>query len=284
MLYPFSGPTIQVYPHKKYGIYRLKEDKPVLIKDITSTEAEQLINSQMYVNRFQIMRDHLVQTEMSFIELIESAKIDYKYISQKEFEFSSYQRDRGDLINVNRLCKNYVFSFFSSVELREKQISKDLGKEGTVFFNEWKKMQKHYYNTHFEFRFIYQLRNFCHINNPVNALYGFNSKITALCNKTDLLHLKQYQKPIFKVDWLRLPENFNIFPIVQKSIQYLSNLSDDHMRLNKDLFLSNANYILTQYGQISKHKIGVAEKFSPDFKYVQEIQLTLAEQVKKYYL
>jgi len=263
----------------------MKEDKPVIIRNLTMPEARSLLQAQVHINRFKMLLDQYSQVEMNFSDFSESNKVDFRYGLTSDLTYGVHNEDQADLSNVNRLCKNYVFSYFNAVELMEKQIFRDFDVGINEALVHWDKLKRLFYNSYFEHRFIYQLRNFCHINNPINSIYEMNGKVSALCTKSDLRRLKQFdQQEVFKADWLRLGENFDFMPIAEKSISCLLDLVGEHLLINKVLFLPSANFLLNELSQFSRFKrVGIADRLSTDSKFVLEMPLDAARKLKEYY-
>jgi len=74
-------------------------------------------------------------------------------------------------IEINRILLNYLSSFRMLIDHSERLIKKRFGKDSKDFLK-FKKTLKNIYDNHFEYRFIYKLRNFCqHCGIPVTDLF-----------------------------------------------------------------------------------------------------------------
>jgi hypothetical protein len=282
-MYIVPDPLIKFNPQKKYGLYKLKDSAPVLIKEIAPAKIEQFITNSQYVNLFQVFKDRFSRAEMNLIELSKSALEGFRLNLGQSQLTGHLDEDRFDLLNANRLCSNYVYSWFNCIELMEVQIKRDYADDNPEKLQKWTTTKNYFYKTFFEYRFSYTIRNFLHTNNLLSGLYYQNGKITALVSKAKLVSFKDFQKTEFATDWPSMKPTFPVIPIFEKSISVLREISQIHLELNRELFMEHANSIKQNFGSYPKFKVGVTERPLSGQIALQEVPTKLVDSLISHY-
>jgi hypothetical protein len=90
-------------------------------------------------------------------------------LTNSRIEQFDAKQQTATVINLNRLCLNFLGSFRACIDLSEKEIKTKYG-ANSAQFQEFKKILANEYDNHFEYRFLYHLRNFTHRHLPLNHI------------------------------------------------------------------------------------------------------------------
>jgi hypothetical protein len=161
-------------------------------------------------------------------------------------------------IEINRILLNYLSSFRMLIDHSERLIKKRFGKDSTEFLT-LKETLKNAYDNHFEYRFIYKLRNFCqHCGIPVTDFIIDNTKKSAeMCfNKQYLLNEYDSWGVEIKNDFLKLEPKFSVNEILLKNIEIMNNISKMIHSLYKGIFIDSLRrlHLITQKHR-GKHEL-----------------------------
>lgn len=144
-------------------------------------------------------------------------------------------------IEVNRIIINYLSSYRMLIDHYDRVINKRFGKLSKEYMR-YKELLSDSYDRHFEYRFIYKLRNFCqHCGLPVTELILEGNKIyrtIELCfNKSYLLDDYDSWSPKLKNDFEGLEEKFPVNEIIEMNFQIMESISEQVRFLYKERYI-----------------------------------------------
>lgn len=148
--------------------------------------------------------------------------------------------------NLSRIILELMFTFKAFLDHWETLLKRRYGKDSsnvTIF----KALTNNEYDSHFSYRFIYELQNYLrHVSMPnLNFSSSLTDKNTIgyhlFFNKNELLENYSNWKSIIKKDFTLLPDNFDFIPLIDDLYESLKriNVSVINFENIEDLYLSS---------------------------------------------
>ena len=212
----------------------LKEDREISVEEFTKIgqSSELLSYFNMNINYYDMM-------EKNFEEVI-------KIINQFEQNRESfvYEKESVPYIKeLNRLLINALGSFFCFINHYEYILKTRFEKD--TLSEPFKKICSNYFDNHFEYRFLYKLRNYAiHCNIPVSLIQSTqnNPKRSFYINVNALLSELKKKKKV-KEDLESLKSNLEVKSFIINVQNMLYTLNKEMMSLDTQGIITSLNYL-----------------------------------------
>lgn len=115
-----------------------------------------------------------------------------------QFKIKSPFMNREMIIQINKLTVNFAISFRIYIDHYEIKI-KELAGENSKEYKKFKAISKKYFDTYFEYRFLYNLRNYIvHYKMPITKIIGDakTQKRIFLIEKNNMMKWYKWQKDV----------------------------------------------------------------------------------------
>lgn len=281
-MYPNVASPIKYSHGQIYGLFQITDTNPILIRNLTDIESKSIIEGKFYISQFQACNGRILEVEMNLNEFLNAAHQDYEPLITP-IERLDNGKNRKLILDLNRLCKNYIWSWRACIDLMDKLV-KNTYSEKSDQYKSFKEKTGTLFDDYFEYRFIYKLRNVgSHIDDIIKLLKVETNKRIPLFSRESLINSKEFSNKHFKEDFEKLDYNFKAGPILEQSFVQLLNLFLECMHINKELFLAHSKNILTimqPYGDIY---LSFAEYQTNEYFSLQEVPIRIAHNVIKHY-
>lgn len=223
------------------GWYELRNGKIFLKEDreISVDEFTKIGQSGELLSYFNMNTNYYGMMEKNFEEVI-------KIINQFEQNRESfiYEKESVPYIKeLNRLLINALGSFFCFINHYEYILKTKF--EKNTFSESFKKICSNYFDNHFEYRFLYKLRNYAiHCNIPVSLIQSTqnNPKRSFYINVNELLAEFDWGKKV-KEDLESLKSNIEVKSFIINVQNMLYALNKEVMSLDIQGVITSLNYL-----------------------------------------
>lgn len=186
----------------------------------------------------------------------------FEQLHQEYTEYMSVVESKdSDYIKIIRAINNYLSSYKGFIDKSMASLKRNGPKEMTEYFD---KLITEMYDNTFEYRFIYNLRNYSqHVGNPIsriNSILGKKKKI--LINKQNFINSHSGMQNSFKKELHNLMKDEldinNAIMVVQIQLQKVQEKLLNKIIQSKECILKSANYIKVFYEKHSKYRGSLA--------------------------
>lgn len=193
------------------------------------------------------------------LKLIQSVQLNIQEFLQsvvnyaKDFlESKDMNEEKFDLISLNfsRQLLNILSMFRSFLDHTEFSLSREFGKNSDQFLK-WKSVQSAQYDSFFEYRFFYKLRNYCqHIGvPPIHISFTANIEQEGIAFRLDLqrdrlLEERSVWNKQLLNDLESLPENIPVIDLLNNWSECFRTISNELLNIKKEAAKSAAERIL----------------------------------------
>lgn len=273
---------IEYDPEKSYGTYKSNYvGKPVLVSLIHPDQVKQLIDDMPHIYEFRNTFNRLAQAESNLFEFERRQVEGFKRPDEVGPNLNLLDQDDFELVEANRLCSNFCYSYFNIIELMEAKNHALHGEKSDIFM-QFKVFDNTFFHSFFEYRFIKQLRNSLHVHDAIAGIWEENGVKTALLQKNKLRQFPKFQKKWFDNDWKELDNSFPILPVLKKAMVHLKELINHNLKLNDQLFIDAATTTLKNFGEFDKRELSIAERKKDGLITFQTIPQKLSRQIVDY--
>lgn len=223
------------------------------------------------------LTDMISESEYRIIEknndLLSKIMINVKYIDALKEEYKEYlsviKDKKSTSIKIIRAINNYCSSYRAFLDKWGKYFKRENSKELDEYF---KTTVKGVYDSCFEYRFIYNLRNYSqHVGDPVSRITRFvdiDTEVTIKVKTFVSSHSKMqagFRKELQKIEIDEIDINVSI-KIVQKQLEIIHEKLINKIIESTQRLLYSANYIKEFYSKYSKYdgKISIISQKSAD--------------------
>jgi len=249
------------------------------LKQLSQTEYEDGINASQWLHLYHYHKRREREVRLNLADFFnrydyyQSAAINGNYNEKHEFFVEAY-------VDLNRVLTNFLSSFRLFVDNLEIFFKKEYG-EHSKKFKSFKQILIYEFNSKFEYRLFYALRNYSqHKYFPINSV-GLDNEVDTYTRQTKNYFTVSFDKDRFMSD---APENFRhvaldfklynrLFPVlpqmnkISKSIDIVGNAINE---IEKERIIEMSNRMLKHYRfREGEGDIGLA-KLKPVSKGVNE--------------
>ncbi|RUP27716.1 MAG: hypothetical protein EKK45_13660 [Curvibacter sp.] len=169
--------------------------------------------------------------------------LETKHINEGEFD--------EVMLNFSRKFLNILSMFRSFLDHSDNSLSSLSGKNSEAF-KRWKELQSHYYDSSFEYRFIYKLRNFAqHVGMPpINISYGASAEEEGVSFRVDLtrdeLLVDNFSWGVKLIDDIKCcSEKIPVLDVLNKWGDCFRGIAVELLIIKRDLAINAAKSILS---------------------------------------
>ena len=239
------------------GKQLLKVEKDILLEDyIVIKEANQVIG------KFNVFCDYYYMLEQSLNDVLQYIL----KVSDRNYKLDSPIKKHFTIMELNRLFTNFTNMFNNYLSYYEVDI-KDVFGENSKEFKEIKKIENNFFDDNFEYRLIYNLRNYSdHYKIPITSLKdnANNSKRHFYITKDSLLNWKKINKHL-KPDIESLANDIDVLELLNKMKKIIYELHKKFAMINNHDVLASYTY-LKKYFKINETPYIIEIKNEKEFK------------------
>ena len=237
-------------------------NKPTINDEIEISETDYLHCSNI-LERFQKLssEENLFRVvELNYGDL--ETKLD-SYLT-KNFQLNFYEFDYS-FVDLNRLILNLLSSIRTYLDHTETRLKREYGDTS----EEWllfKQKTSHAYDNHFDYRFLYKLRNYSqHCGLPAGSaeITSFQDenliwrdKMNVFFTRDKLISQFNGWGNLVETDLLTMPENFDVLPLVHKMYNLLKEINQILKNKTREHYKEDAQFLFDLLPQLT-HLIGV---------------------------
>lgn len=235
----------------------LKVEKDILLEDYNVIkEANQVIG------KFNVFCDYYYMLEQSLNDVLQYIL----KVSDRNYKLDSPIKKHFTIMELNRLFTNFTNMFNNYLSYYEVDI-KDVFGENSEEFKEIKKIENNFFDNNFEYKLIYNLRNYSdHYKIPITSLKdnANNSKRHFYITKDSLLDWKKINKHL-KPDIESLDNDIDVLELLNKMKKIIYELHKKFAMINNHDVLASYTY-LKKYFKINETPYIIEIKNEKEFK------------------
>ncbi len=187
---------------------------------------------------------------------------------------SKIENEKYDSDNIIRAVDNYLSSYKGFLDRSEAYLKRNESEEMYTYF---KSLIREVYDNNFEYRFIYNLRNYSqHVSNPISSITSsMDKKRTILINKQSFINYHSRIQGPFKKELNNIQEKEidinNAIMVVHKKLQHVQEkILNEYIQSTEDI-LRASYYIKGFYEKYSEYKGALAIASQESIKAIIEM-------------
>lgn len=229
----------------KLAHLKIENNKKILKieKDITKEEHDAIKEANEIIGKFNVFCDYYYMLDQSLKDIL-------KYISDvndRKYKLDSPIKKHFTIMELNRLFINFTNMFSNYLTYYEVDVKEVFG-ESSDEYKELKKIEHKFFDDNFEYRLIYDLRNYSdHKKIPITSLKDnvSNTKRHFYITKESLLCWKKINKHL-KPDIEKLDSDIDVYGLLNK-------MKKISFELHKKFAMINNHDVLAAYTYLKKY-------------------------------